>query len=652
MEEAKQLQFFIKDTENAKTSFLQMKIKLNSWSPWVFKNNVKYREKLALDVFSDQYPLQTAGINSYLDHKMSIEHLLASTKNNSLQIKEEGEEIIAKIKIEEDAAPLLKKTADLVKQGILESNSFIFIASENDIKITQTAEDSFEVVYQKGKLLSIDPVYQGFYPQNSLSVYSENNKNFDVLKLIEKQKKENIQIMEKNTDKTDQKPNIQPEDIFSKFFEYQEKNTEILANISQKLEEINKSNKTQTNPQPNLNSFTNQNPTPQNSYEVLLKKALQNNINDSEKFELFKLNYLNQDLPEQTRIKQVYPDFIAQIRDYQSRALDGSSKINGLAVIQTFQQPEILAQVQKQFPEFSQLSQHIPLTALNEIEQLIYLEDTTQINEIAEGADATSFGGRTIALKLQPKRRAVSLLINKALPHLPELWEKQTINAQNQIIASIRKQFYESLFANAGAVLNTDTYSGGPTAEAKVLSLLQNQLSWRDFDKIIDFFKDQNQENNEDSWVFVMHPVTWFSLINPYLIDKNAVFMPQMLDLVGKRYRGVKIITTEFFPRTTLQDPGIIAKAKQALTRLFPQEDASKFTDVYIKENTNYALQGTRPVIFFNTKNLLAYGLDFVIENNPFNEMKKGFEQRFITTRGQMKLADPYIFTRFIEIRG
>ncbi|MCU9934768.1 hypothetical protein NW066_01695 [Mycoplasmopsis felis] len=173
---------------------IELTVELDSWSPVYDSRGIKFREKIALDCFDFDAEINKQFINSYLDHKVSIEHLLASTKNKTMTVEKVDNKLIATIPVDENNLQL-KKVADLISTGVIESNSFIFEPLEIEINEIENNNDlQTEIIYKKAKLISIDPVYEGFYPQDKCRVYDKNN--IDTLEYLAQQKEQEMKAEE------------------------------------------------------------------------------------------------------------------------------------------------------------------------------------------------------------------------------------------------------------------------------------------------------------------------------------------------------------------------------------------------------------------------------------------------------------------------
>ncbi|MCU9934738.1 hypothetical protein NWE61_06725 [Mycoplasmopsis felis] len=111
-----------------------------------------------------------------------------------MTVEKVDNKLIATIPVDENNLQL-KKVADLISTGVIESNSFIFEPLEIEINEIENNNDlQTEIIYKKAKLISIDPVYEGFYPQDKCRVYDKNN--IDTLEYLAQQKEQEMKAEE------------------------------------------------------------------------------------------------------------------------------------------------------------------------------------------------------------------------------------------------------------------------------------------------------------------------------------------------------------------------------------------------------------------------------------------------------------------------
>ncbi|TDV23500.1 HK97 family phage major capsid protein [Mycoplasmopsis mustelae] len=590
------------NNENKRT--IELTIELDSWSPIYENYGTKYREQIAPNCFDFDTEISKQEINSYLDHKVSIEHLLASTKNKSMQVRKENNKIIANIPVDE-ANPLLKKAADLIADGVIESNSFIFQPLEVEVnKIKDNPELQLELTYTKAKLMSIDPVFEGFYPQDKCRVYdASNNENINILEYLQgvKMKQETSQEQKQPTPNNDteiQALNEKIAELEAQVLNQQAQRDEMYEKLQKRFEAVKEQNE-----QPKA---------PQLSFKELRDKAKAGTATAQE---LAQLNNEMLDLlteADKNEIRVAHPATYAKL---QKRALDGTTNEKGLAVIETQSMPGILTDWNALFPEYTELASKFNLTGLDQLVKNVYVPDNSDISAINEGADSTALGGKTFQVKFSPVRYSTYITQNNALTHGAELWNAQVQNAKNSIIRALRKKFYESLFTHATATVPTNgTYSGGVTQEAKYTTKATGKFSWSDIDALVREIQDKGGDDKVKDFVIVMHPTTLAALEEPFINSTTASFINTVYDTINKTYRGLQIITTSMYPDNTIATNKKVA-------------------------------------VLFDKNAVASYGLSFVVENDPYKDMSKDQINTYIRTRGEIKLVDPHVHSRFVVVK-
>ena len=677
-------------TTKSENQELILKIKTNSESP-IQNDYIKWKEIIDANAFDESLKnIETEPINCYIDHDMSIEGLIASTQNQSMKVEKKDDGIygIIPANLKE---PKLMKAFEWIKNGTVKSNSFIFLPIEIEYKEELIdGEEIFTVIHKKAKLLSIDPVIAGFYPFNDCEVVDEkterkigekmNNKK-EYKKLLELSKtrdltKEELKLknkleklilksaLEKDDDDDKDEETIEAATIQTKDEEIEDpkevedqdyhddeetpdgKSDEVeeLKSDSESKEEVKKNDdeesekKSETPPDIKLTksqivnlNFKAQTQTQINlpkkeeiqkmNYNDLLKKFLRSR--EAQKRELAPLiknnvdDYLNSlDTELRNEIKQSILH-TANSNIFAER-IDGSNYTNGLAFISILNDPRVFTELEKILPEING-AQIINLDTLDEVKKDLLIPATTPINPIAEGADAIFVESETISIPFKPTRYSTEIRINEKLANAAEILEKETLNRRSSIVQSIRKTFYESLFKHKDVAISTlisstgSTYSGGITKEALVPALNIGKLTFEDFDKIIDSISSTYGTDVETHFSVLMHPTTYSTLLSAYNISGTPAW--NLFDRTKKTYRGIKIITANEYP--------------------------------YILGTAS----NTEPVVLFIRKeSIVIRGLNFVMEDNPYINQSKGLFTRFTTTRGEIKLIDPYLNTIGITI--
>ncbi|WGI37036.1 hypothetical protein [Mesomycoplasma lagogenitalium] len=107
-----------------------------------------------------------------------------------------------------------------------------------------------------------------------------------------------------------------------------------------------------------------------------------------------------------------------------------------------------------------------------------------------------------------------------------------------------------------------------------------------------------------------MHPDTLNHLTREFVNEqRNPGFINSQYDnKSGKRYRGVQIFTSDYYPDSTIES-------------------------------------GKKLAVIFDKKSVLAYGLTLTVASDHRKQ------EIYVSTRGEVKLIDPYIYSKFIEIK-
>lgn len=637
-------------TDQDKKRTISLSIELDDWSPiYETFNDKKYREKIALNAFDEEQPLQEQKINSYLDHKMSIEYLLASTKNKTMNVSKNGKTITAQIAVNEQD-PLLKKTADLIEQGVLESNSFIFTAQDIERKYydePNAAGVDIEVIYKKGKLLSIDPVYEGFFPQNKTYVFNKDSNHLDEFFKLEdvneneerqgqiepkevseppSEKENNISTTQQENEKQEQKEQEkqitqpQPEQIEKQSTTIKE-NT-MIKDQEQQPQEIKKNALT-----PEQVELLRKNLTPQfNAKPVTFQQARakfyrKEELTQAEKETL--LSVMRKNLKD----SYVYALKGGQAETLQ-RALDGVSDLKGLALVENILHSDILNEWRREIPELTEHATRVPLIGLNRQEYPIYIPDKTPAPKLAEAADSTPLNGQTFKVSVLPSRYSIKVSQNKQLSNFGNAFQAQTSNAINMILAALRKDFYANVFYHLDVTtsplsgkktitsLVTSTanlYEGGVTEEAKVETETAGKVTVFDLQRMVQSVKGLYGKEVLKDFRIAMHPDTFLHLAKQADSTRPNI-TGDLFNFTEETFAGIPIIT------------------------------AGEYVDKTIATNKKVAL-------LFNVKSVMAYGLDIAIVEDPYVDVSKGLINRFVGTYGDIRLVDPYIASRYLQIK-
>ncbi|ENY69022.1 Putative phage prohead protein [Mycoplasmopsis bovigenitalium 51080] len=602
----KQLLYFNRNKAQLDGKKIEMRIELDSWSPvYVDALGRKYREKIAPDAFDKEIE-GGSKINSYLDHKMSIEYLLASTKNGSLVVEKKDKTIFATFEVDNNN-PLHLKVAKWIEEGVVESNSFIFNNVEYErINHDKSSELDYELIFTKGQLLSIDPVYEGFYSQDTCRVYSK-NENERVIAADFINKEERMQQNEAQEIKTtEQVAENQNNNQIERGLEMTEK----ITNIEQQLDKLiaaNEKRNQQLREMASSKSNVENEELSEKQYKELRKKA---KLSQKDKIRMFNktIDLLTEEQKNEIRLidSSVYNSMF-------KRSLDATTDLKGLALIENSTLPGILTEINAIFPEFTEFTQVLPLTGLDEISKSIYVPDKKPVTAIAEGAEATEFGGQTFKVKLKPSRYVLKLTQNNALTNGDEAWAAQIQNAKDGIYRGLRKSLYTGLFTGATSNFNANTYTGGFTLEAKRTTAKVKDFTFEDIEVVVKDLIAKYGDAVLDKYIIATHPDTLQHLELKWkeeILDARKA----LYDPVKRTYRGIQIIISDDFVDKTIET-------------------------------------GKNVAAIFSKDALLAYGLTITVSENIYVDMGKDLSHKYVQTRGEIKLIDPHVNSRFIQVK-
>ena len=587
-----------KNDDEIKNRFIQLKIVLNSFSP-VYKTiwGEKYREQIDINCFDYETPIEKQELFSYVDHDISIEKMIATTKNGSMNVEKKDNEIIATIKVDE-SDPIAKKAADLIQNGAITSNSFIFQPIEvetREFNGENENEIDFEIIFKKGKLISIDPVYKGFYPQCETSIQMKGKKEMST---------EN-QELETKVEKTEE-PKVE-----TKVEKTEEPKVEVKVEKASK-EEIDEILNLRA--QAIANSLKKELNAPKkelNAHEIVSKWEQKVVLNSEEQDFLMKeYNSLNEDWKRSVSMTMGTNDVNSQL---VQRSLDGSSKANGLALIETLQNKRILSEWMTVFPELSEYAQIIPIVGLNKMQQSILIPDKTSVTKLAEGVASQKQGGKTTNVMFEPDRYSVEINQNNAINNFNVTFQSQTDTVKDNIKATLRKALYDNMFENIGTTLNVDSYTGGATSESVVQTKEVGKLTILDVDNIVKELISKWGDWALSQYVISMHRDVLTHLENEYFTSGSTLWK-DIYDPITRKFRGIQIILSDYMPD------------KEIVT-------------------------GKNVLIFWLKSSIVAYGCSIVTQDNPYEKMSEDQASRFVKTRGQIKMCDPNLNTRVLQIK-
>ena len=578
--------------KKAAERFITLRIVLDSFSPINEANGFKFKEKINTNAFDQEVEIAKQVLYCYVDHAIGIEKMIGSTINKSMVVSKEDNVIIARVKVDEDQ-PLSRKVADLIQSKVLTSNSFIFHSEgaeynwmdENDVN----REVDLEIVFTKGKLISIDPVYQGFYPQAKITVETKADEVSETVKTIAA----DLPIYRYKEAPVLVSP--EQNEINNVVKERSEKMAQDTINLK-KLDstEFNEAN-----------------------YQVVRDKwNKKEHLTAGENKTLYAgLNGMNHDQERSINLtigKNGAQDFV---NDYNIRSsMDGTSQANGLALIEILQTPWILKQWVESFPELSEATQTMPIVGLNEVKQSILIPDKNPVTSILEGAASTSLSNKTTNTMFYPTRYSVEINQNHQLNDYATVFAAQTENVKDNIRIALRTKFYANMLVNVGKILDLDNYTGGATKEAVVETDAVGTLTFSDMDRVMKDITAKYGDEAKSAYVISMHQDTLTHLEKEYFASQNNNWK-EIYNVIDRTFRGVKIIIANVYPEKEVK-------------------------------------AGANIMTFWTKKSVVAYGCAMVTEDNPYKLMSEDQASRYIRTRGEIKMCDPNLTTKVLQVRS
>lgn len=668
-----------KTNSETQTGEIVLRIKTNSISPIQESWGGTWTEEISEGAFDES--LQNRDVFSFIDHKIEMENIIGSTRSGNMKVEKTPEGYEAKIKLdlsEEKSKILYNK----IKKGEIIENSFIFIPKETEYRENVDLKEGkvdYHVIHKKGELISIDPVVLAFYPQNNISF---NNKikqlegelmPFTKEQKIKEQSSENIELKSEmqedekdkkikeleaqlneltketqadkdeqpdeekvNVEAPDHQENIQGEKIDG---DEEPKDNKTNLEETEKKEEIeivNEEEDDDKNENDDEEDIVEEIKRSREETQIMIKKGLETRkymsmnlsqiknkiIKRTAKSFLTNENFFNQNESDFisnkiAEYRNEFPTFDKEIEAVSgtalTRAIDGSASEKGLAYISYINDPEVKTELEKVLPEANG-SEYIALDTLDIVKKDILVPSSTAAaSPLAEGADATQDDHTTVSVEFKPTRYAKQILVNPSLANANQIIEKATLNDKNSIVTAIRNQFYTNLFANKTATFDSvkTNYSGGFTKEAIVQVATAGSLKLSDIDKLINDMRATYGQNVEEKFVMLMHPDTESFIVNEVRKLYNAEWL---MNETQRTFRGIQIVTSPAFPDKV--DP-VSGAATNKVALVITRKDM-----------------------------IVTRGLNFVIEDLPYINSTKGMVTRLQTTRGEIKLIDPYFNTK------
>lgn len=635
--------------ENSNEFNLYLKISTNTKSPIQKEKYGNWNEIIDGSCFDDSLNDE---LFCFLDHKIDSEHTLASTRNKTMEIFKTDNAYIAKVKLFRNNTEH-KRVIEKIESGLLTTNSFIFQPIETDYIDSNDENVDLTVIHKKGKLISVDPVILAFYPTNTIEYKSEVIE-MEIEKKQEKPMEQNAPLKVEMT-----------ADEAASF--YKQKYEELLAEKETQAEIENDDSKPSTETEPQVkepngepanleeekeeekeikkeiediesrevqNILTKRNDikkrilemnnTSRRNYKIteLTKKIFAPNysgyIDRKKLFNEDELLSLNEHLDSYEKENSNFYHQINLISNgrVERAAIDGSSIDQGLAFISYINDPDVKTELERVLPEIEG-AEGIALDTLDVVKKDLLIPNSTSVTSIKEGANATEFNGTTVSVLLEPIRYSQEYSVNPKIANYAQIMEKQTLNGKNGIITAIRKEFYKNLFLQKNVAWATakPTWNGGIVKESLIKISQPTKLTLADIDILISNLEAEYGDGVVGVFKMFMHPDTKTYLMKESRDAKNPDWIIEKNQM---SYRGINIITSKSYPYKVNPVTG---------------------------EGTNDEI----PVVIARKDCIVYRGLTFVIEDNPYINMSKGLATRYQSTRGEVKLIDPFLNTMALK---
>lgn len=650
------------------TFIMQLKISTNTVSPIQRSSFGSWNEIIRDDCFDESLGNE---LFCFLDHKIDIEHTLASTRNNTMQVWKDKNAYIANVLLNRQN-PQHQVVIDKLETGLLNANSFIFEPLESEYNESYyEGEPIITVTHTRGRLISIDPVVLPFYPTNTINFKEEPMENIEkrempaeVAKEEEKEKTENTEEVAVDKEKVEEKTEevfIQDAPInelaeaeksadfwkakYIELLEAKETSAEIKNDDSKPNEETEEQNKNidgekiKAEFEPKSADPESEILKERSKIKETIKKMSDTNIrkitfkelesrmnkptgaafgnanklfNEEEKIAL--RSYVD-NLERNHPMAMIEANLIAN-SPISRAAIDGTNTDQGLAFISYINDPEVKTELEKTLPEING-ADGISLDTLDIVKKDILIPNSGAVNPIAEGASSVEFNGTTVSIPFKPIRYSQEYKVNPKLPNFTQIMEKNTLNGKSSIVNAVRKAFYDNLFSKAGDAWGTAkaTWEGGIVKDSLVSAGQATTLSISDLDNIISRLEAVYGDNVQTHFRALMHPDTKTYLMkeardlkNPdWVIEKNQT-----------TYRGIPITTSTHYKY-----------------KVNPVTGAGTADEI--------------PIVLVRKDCIVYRGLTFVTEDNPYIDMSKGLATRYQHTRGEIKLIDPFLNTIAIK---
>lgn len=623
-----------------------LRIVLDEFSPFYKTYNGVWREKIGINAFDESLAEVKSGkrvIKSYIDHDMSVRGLLSSTNRDGVTLEKVGNEIIMEIPIDENDEQQ-KRTHEQIKLKEITSNSFIMTVSETKTNEIEKEDGSYEIeqIITKADLISIDPVYAGFYKNNKMIAKSveqpesqapnskkgsiqeeeKGERMFDIIKEF---------LIKREVMKTEEVEKLSEVQLFEKY------NEELRAEMDAKLKEITdakEQEKLRSDFKATMEEVRKQFDTNTELRNEILKLREISEISkkdfDVKEFRqtLFNGQYVTETFEAfregvKEKIQQLRAIEDATFSDVEQkvlRSMTGFDADSGSQVIPVLTDGQIISEDDYVIPELEG-ARRIPLVGEATTKVPVKVDTAAAPTRLNIGDASVTVNMNTVTTELSPKIYSQDFSWNPRLMENLDTLGVDTKTITNGHILGWRKEFAISLlqhiavtFASLkGADKNLSNYKGGATSDAVIETSTSGAITLDDFGLLENpLIAKYGKSVLGRDFTYYMNSATWTAITA--LARANANDVTVNVKQEAMTINGINVILNDDFV------DGIAA--------------------------------GKHPIVLYRKSNIRVYGGQTIIRDSSEAEWKKRLMSRQVTTLGEMFLADPKFTTRVLKIKA
>lgn len=617
-----------------------LKIVLGKFSPFYGDERYRWRERITTDAFNESLAKVKSGelvIKSYIDHDRSVRGLLSSTNREGVTLTKTENEIVMVIPVIEGDEQL-ERTHEQIRFKEITSNSFIMHIDERKIAKKETADGIVvDVTITKARLVSIDPVYEGFYKNNimearnvesitplEIKLSSTNNKGEKMFEIIKNK------LIERKIVTAPEAEAMTEQEVFDKYEAAERAATE------EKIKEI-KDEKVQEEMRANLEASIeslktqyDENTELRNSIVALeaAAKKVEKGMDVKEvRSALLNGQYFGDD---KKSFKKGIQDEIVKLRAIEDASFSDTEKTafrnmtgldadSGSQVIPVITDSSVISEDAYAIPELEG-AKRIALVgeATTKVPVKVDSAKAPTRKKIGEASDTVDMN--TVTTELTPAIFSEDFSWNQRLRINLDTLADDTRTITNGHILGWRKEFATSIIQHVGVTFDslkgTDSqlsnYKGGVTSDAVVISTTAGALALADFDLLEGGLVAKYGKNALSAgFVYYMNSTTWSAVKELARASNNDITVN--VDAKKMTINGIRVITNDDFAETITA--------------------------------------GKHPILLYKTSNVRVYGGQTIIVDSKEAEWKKRLMSRQVTTLGEMFLADPKYTSRALEIK-